>query len=78
MDPGKERKAEVFVSVRQIKKVKVVAWLDEREAGGKAVSREKAPLAVTPGTLAILTIYSWKSFGSLHKSQAEITQIPRV
>jgi hypothetical protein len=44
MDFCKKRKAEVFDFGRQIKKVRVVAWLDEKEAGGKAVSRGKGRL----------------------------------
>jgi hypothetical protein len=36
----------VFDFGRQIKKVRVVAWLDEKEAGGKAVSREKDRLGL--------------------------------
>jgi hypothetical protein len=44
MDSRKERTAMVsdFENFeRKFKKVRVVAWLDEKEAGGKAVAREK-------------------------------------
>jgi hypothetical protein len=44
MDSRKERMAIVsdFENFgRKFKKVRVVAWLDEKEAGGKAVAREK-------------------------------------
>jgi hypothetical protein len=46
MVPGKERKANELDSQGQIKKVRVVAWLDEKEAGGKAVAREKELLGL--------------------------------
>jgi hypothetical protein len=46
MDPGKERKADEVDFRGQIKKVRVVAWLDEKEAGGKAISREKQRLCL--------------------------------
>ncbi len=47
MSPGKERKALVFDDFRrQTKIVTVVAFLDEKEAGGKAVSREKERLGL--------------------------------
>ena len=48
MDPSNERKVKVFDFRVQIKKVRVVAWLNEKEAGGKAVQREKARLGLPP------------------------------
>jgi hypothetical protein len=46
MVTSRERKADEFDFQGQFKKVRVVAWLDEKEAGGKIVSREKERLGL--------------------------------
>jgi hypothetical protein len=46
MVPGKERKADELDFREQYKKVRVVAWLVEKKAGGKAVSRERERLGL--------------------------------
>jgi hypothetical protein len=68
MDFRKERTAEVFDFGRRIKKVRVVAWLDEKEAGGKAVSREKDRLGLgceekLPGPFKVILFQKnlWKT-----------------
>lgn len=48
MDPSKERKAEVLDFQGQIKKVTVVVFFNENQAGGKAVARQKARLGLSP------------------------------
>ena len=47
MDPGRKRKAISVTDFREeFKKVTVVSWLDEDDAGGRAVSREKHRLGL--------------------------------
>jgi hypothetical protein len=67
METSKERKADEFDFQGQIKKVRVVAWLDEQEAGGKAVSREKESLGLAyeeklPGPFKVILLQKnlWK------------------
>jgi hypothetical protein len=68
MVPGKERKADELDFREQYKKVRVVAWLDEKEARGKAVSREKkerlglAPEEKLPGPFKVILFQrnQWK------------------
>jgi hypothetical protein len=68
MVPGKERKADELDFRGQIKKVRVVAWLDEKEAGGRAVSREKELLGLAheeklPGPFKVILFQRnlWKT-----------------
>ena len=46
MDSCKKRVPFVRDFAREIKKVRVVAWFDEKEAGAKAVHREKDSLGL--------------------------------
>jgi hypothetical protein len=47
MDPGRKRKAKSVTDFREeFKKVTVGAWLDENDAGGRAISREKHRLGL--------------------------------
>jgi hypothetical protein len=68
MGPGKERKADELDFREQYKKVRVFAWLDEKEAGGKEVSREKERLGLArekklhgPFKVIIFQRNQWKS-----------------
>jgi hypothetical protein len=65
---SKERKADELDFREQYKKVRVVAWLDEKEAGGKAGSREKERLGLAceeklPGPFKVILFQrnQWKS-----------------